>query len=300
MKVGFIGLGHMGSAMAGSLLRAGHEVTVYNRTPGKAPQLSSQGAQVATTIAEACQGDAVITMLANDAAVEAVTFDKSGVIASLDKSTIHISMSTISVRLGERLATSHASNRRAFICAPVFGRPDAAAAGKLFVIAAGPALIVERCMPMLGAFGKAFNVHHLPQSANLVKLAGNFLTASAIEALGEAIALVGKAGIEPHKFAELMTSTLWTAPAYRIYSTLIADNKFEPAAFAAPLGAKDIRLALEAANSMLVPMPLASLLHDRFLKLLAQGGESLDWSAIGGLATQEAGGRTVASQSIAQ
>jgi 3-hydroxyisobutyrate dehydrogenase-like beta-hydroxyacid dehydrogenase len=280
----------MGAAMAANLLKAGHEVTIYNRTAGKTSELSSQGAHIARDVADACRGDAVITMLANDAAVEAVTFDKSGILASLGRSTIHISMSTISVGLAERLAAAHATRQQPFVCAPVFGRPDAAAAGKLFIVAAGPAVVVERCMPLFEATGqKTFNVHHQPQSANLIKLAGNFLTASVIEALGEAMALVGKAGIDSHMFADLI-STLWPAPLFRTYSSLIADRKFEPPGFAAPLGAKDIRLALEAAGSLLVPMPLASLLRDRFLELLARGGESLDWSAIGGLAAQDAGG----------
>jgi 3-hydroxyisobutyrate dehydrogenase-like beta-hydroxyacid dehydrogenase len=199
-------------------------------------------------------------------------------------------MSTISVSLSENLARAHAAAGQRFVAAPVFGRPDMAAAAKLFIIAAGDPAAVEACQPLFDALGqKTFPIGTEPAAANLVKLSGNFLLAAAIEALGEAIALVGKAGIDRRAFVELLTSTLFPAPAYKTYGGLITENKFQPAGFAAPLGHKDIRLALAAAESLRVPMPLGSLLHDRFLRLLAQGGESLDWSAIGGLAAQDAG-----------
>ena len=289
MKVGFVGLGHMGAGMAANLLRAGHTVAVYNRTPGKAQALVGQGAQPAAHVADACRGDAVITMLADDAAVESVVFGDDGVIGSLGKGAIHISMSTISVALSERLAESHVKLGQRFVAAPVFGRPDVAAAGKLFIIVAGPPDAIEACSPLFGALGKTFPVGDEPQGANLVKLTGNFLLASVIEGLGEAMALVGKAGIDRRQYLDLLTTTLFTAPAYKTYGGLIAEERFEPAGFAAPLGYKDIRLALAAAESLRVPMPLASLLRDRFLTLLAQGGEGLDWSAIGQLAAKDAG-----------
>jgi 3-hydroxyisobutyrate dehydrogenase-like beta-hydroxyacid dehydrogenase len=176
------------------------------------------------------------------------------------------------------------------VAAPVFGRPDMAAAAKLFIVAAGDPATLDVCQPLFQAIGqKTFPIGTEPSAANLVKLSGNFLMASAIEALGEAVALVAKAGIDPHAYIEVLTSSVFNVPAYKTYGSLIAQGKFEPAAFAAPLGYKDIRLALAAAESLRVPMPLGSLLHDRFLRLLAQGGEHLDWSAIGGLASQDAG-----------
>ena len=290
MKVGFIGLGHMGAGMAGNLLRAGHEVTVYNRTPGKERALVEQGAHTAGLVADACQGEAVMTMLADDGAVEGVVFGDQGVIGSLGPGAIHLSMSTISVALSERLAGAHAKAGQRFVAAPVFGRPDVAAAGKLFIVAAGAPDAVTACSPLFEALGqKTFSVGDEPQAANLVKLSGNFLLASVIEALGEAMALVGKAGIDRRQYLELLTSTLFTAPVYKTYGSLIAEEKFEPAGFAAPLGYKDIRLTLAAADSLRVPMPVASLLRDRFLTLLAQGGEALDWSGIGQLAARDAG-----------
>ena len=290
MKVGFIGLGHMGAGMAANLLRAGHEVTVYNRTLGKERALVEQGARAAGRVADACQGEAVVTMLADDRAVEGVVFGDQGVIGSLGPRAIHLSMSTISVALSESLARAHAKAGQRFVAAPVFGRPDVAAAGKLFIVAAGAPDAVTACSPLLEAMGqKTFSIGAEAQAANLVKLSGNFLLASVIEGLGEAMALVGKAGVDPHQYLELLTSTLFTAPVYKTYGGLIAEGKFEPAGFAAPLGYKDIRLTLAAADDLRVPMPVASLLRDRFLTLLAQGGEALDWSGIGQLAARDAG-----------
>ena len=289
MKVGFIGLGHMGAGMAANLLRAGHEVTVYNRTPGKDRALVEQGAHAAAQVADACQDDAVMTMLADDSAVEAVVFGDQGVIGSLGTGAIHISMSTISVALSEKLAAAHAKAGQRFVAAPVFGRPDVAAVGKLFIVAAGASDAIEACSPLFEALGqKTFSVNDKPPAANLVKLSGNFLLASVIEGLGEAMALVGKAGIDRRQYLEILTSTLFTAPVYKTYGGLIVEEKFEPAGFAAPLGYKDIRLTLAAADSLRVPMPVASLLRDRFLTLLAQGGEALDWSGIGQLAAKDA------------
>src|SRR3984893_15332814 len=199
-------------------------------------------------------------------------------------------MSTISIALSKRLAQAHAQAGQRYAAARVFGRPDAAAAAKLFIVAAGDPTTIEECHPLFRVMGqKAFPIGTEPSAGNLVKLSGNFLLASAIEALGEAVALIGKAGIDTRAYVEILTSTVFNAPAYKIYGGLIAQNKFEPAAFAAPLGYKDIRLALAAAESLRVPMPLGSLLHDRFLRLLAQGGDHLDWSAIGGLAAGGAG-----------
>ena len=298
MKLGFVGLGRMGAAMAANLVKAGHEVSVYNRSPGKAASLVALGAREAGNLAEACGGDVVITMLADDDAASDIALGPAGLIAHLGKDAIHLSMSTISTALSTRLARAHAQAGQRYAAAPVFGRPDMAAAAKLFIVAAGDPATIDECQPLFRAMGqKTFPIGTEPSAANLVKLSGNFLIASAIEALGEAVALVGKAGIDRHAYIELLTSSIFNVPAYKTYGNLIAQGKFEPAAFAAPLGYKDIRLALAAAESLRVPMPLASLLHDRFLRLIAQGGDKLDWSAIGGLATQDAGDHAVAMPS---
>jgi 3-hydroxyisobutyrate dehydrogenase-like beta-hydroxyacid dehydrogenase len=290
MQIGFIGLGQMGSGMVANLLRAGQAVTVYNRTRAKAEPLAAHGAKIADSPAEASKGEAVLTMLANDEAVEKVVFGPHGVLAGLAKGALHISCSTISVALSKRLAKTHAEAGQRYVAATVFGRPDVAASGKLFAVAAGAPDAVKTALPLLEAVAqKTFVVSEEPEASNLVKLSGNFLIASVIEALGEAMALVGKGGIDKHAYLEILTSTLFGAPVYKTYGALIADGKFEPAGFAAPLGLKDVHLALAAGDELRVPMPLASLLRDRFLTLLAQGGDKLDWSAIGGLAAKDAG-----------
>jgi 3-hydroxyisobutyrate dehydrogenase-like beta-hydroxyacid dehydrogenase len=294
MKVGVIGLGNMGSGIAANLIKGGHEVTVYNRTRSKAQPLVEQGAHYAGQVADACRGEAVITMLADDHALESVVFGdaggSAGIVGSLSKGAIHISSSTISVALSERMAAAHAASGQRFVSAPVFGRPEAAAAGKLFVAVAGAAGAVDDSMPLLDSIGqKTFRFGENPAHATLVKLSGNFLISSVIESLGEALALVGKAGLDQHQYVDFLTSTLFNAPVYKTYGGLIADKKFEPAGFAAPLGFKDNRLVLAAAETLRVPLPLASLIYNRFLTLLAHGGESLDWSAISQVSAEDAG-----------
>ena len=290
MKLGFIGLGRMGAGMAANLLKAGHEVTVYNRSSGKAQALSELGARVATRVADACRAEAIITMLANDDAVQSVVFDDGGILASAATGTVHISMSTIGVGLSARLAAAHAGATQRFIAAPVFGRPEAAAAAQLYIVAAGARAAVDECAPLFNAMGqKLFYLGVEPPAANLVKLSGNFLIASVIESLGEAMALIGKAGIDQRTYLDLLTSTLFNVPLYKNYGGLIVERKFEPAGFAAPLGLKDIGLTLAAAGELQVPMPVASLLHDRLLTLVARGGAALDWSALSSLSAADAG-----------
>jgi 3-hydroxyisobutyrate dehydrogenase-like beta-hydroxyacid dehydrogenase len=297
MKIGFIGLGNMGAGMAANLLKAGHEVTAYNRSQDKVAALAEQGAKPAKSPAQACGGDIVITMLANDDAVSAVTFGDDGILTSLRPGATHVSSSTISVALSERLTAAHAEARQRFVAAPVFGRPEAAAAAKLFVVAAGPADALQPLSPVFDAVGqRTFVVSDEPKAANLVKLSGNFLIASVIESLGEAMALVAKAGVDKNEYLEILTSTLFGAPVYKTYGGLIARAEFEPAGFAAELGQKDIRLVLAAAETLQTPLPIASLLRDRFLTLLASGGAHLDWSAVGALSAWEAGGSNPAAR----
>jgi 3-hydroxyisobutyrate dehydrogenase-like beta-hydroxyacid dehydrogenase len=290
MRAGFIGLGNMGAGMAANLVKAGHEVTVHNRSPDKIKPLVAVGATAARHIADACGGEAVMTMLADDNAVESVAFGDGGIIDALSPGALHVSCSTISVALSRRLARVHADAGQLFVAAPVFGRPDVAAAAKLFIMAGGAPDAVERSRPLLDAIGqRTFLLSEQPDAASLVKLSGNFLIAAVIESLGEAMALVGKGGVDLHTYLDLLTSTLFSAPVYRTYGGLIAGRQFEPPGFAAPLGYKDIRLALTAGDDLRVPLPLASLLRDRFITLLAHGGDKLDWSAIGQLAAKDAG-----------
>jgi 3-hydroxyisobutyrate dehydrogenase-like beta-hydroxyacid dehydrogenase len=298
MKVGFIGLGNMGVGMAANLLKAGHEVTVYNRTASKADPLVKQGAHLASRVADSCFGDVVMTMLSDDQALESVVFGDSGagskedagILGSLGKGAIHVSLSTISVALSKKLTAAHAERGQRYVSAPVFGRPEAAAAAKLVVTASGADDAIAACTPLFDAMGqKTFRFGAKPADANLLKISGNFLISCVIESLAEAMALVGKAGLDQHEYLDFLTSTLFAAPIYKTYGAIIVDKKFEPAGFAAPLGFKDNRLALAAGQDLQVPLPIASLVYNRFLTLLANGGEKLDWSAISRLAAKDAG-----------
>jgi 3-hydroxyisobutyrate dehydrogenase-like beta-hydroxyacid dehydrogenase len=290
MQIGFIGIGHMGSGMAANILAAGHSLVVYNRSPEKAGPLLRKGARRAKTPAEAAAGEIVVTMLADDHAVEAVVFGADGILQALPEGGIHLSMSTIGVALAERLAAAHRDKGQELVSAPVFGRPDAAAAAKLFIVVAGKKEALARCREVLDILGqRSFIVSHEASKANLVKLSGNFLIASVIEALGEAVALVSKAGLDRAQYIDILTSTLFGAPVYKTYGGLIAEERYRPAGFKAELGYKDVQLALGAAKDLKVPMPLASLISDRFLALISAGGAGLDWSALALLAKRDAG-----------
>jgi 3-hydroxyisobutyrate dehydrogenase-like beta-hydroxyacid dehydrogenase len=289
MNVGFIGLGNMGLPMARNLLKAGHQVTVYNRTRERAESLRSEGAIIANRAADACGGDVIVTMLADDHAVRAVVFGEK-LIPMLAPGTVHISASTISVALARELAQAHAEAGSQFVSAPVFGRPEAAVAAKLAIVAAGPAKSIEQCQPVLDAIGqRTFIVGNEPHHANVVKLSGNFLILSVIESLGEAFALLRKSGVEPERFLDVMTSTLFAAPVYKTYGNLIANEQFLPAGFKLPLGLKDASLVLAAAADARAPMPVASLVRDHILAAIARNGEELDWSAFSKISAENAG-----------
>jgi 3-hydroxyisobutyrate dehydrogenase-like beta-hydroxyacid dehydrogenase len=290
MEIGLIGLGNMGSGIAKTLLRAGHKLTVYNRTRARAEALRSSGATVAGSVAEACRGEIVLTMVADDTALEAVVYGDGGILASLARGGVHISLSTISVALSDKLAEEHAKAGQEFVSAPVFGRPQAADAGKLFVVAAGPKKSIERCRPVLEALGpKVTEFGERPSLANTVKLTGNFLIANVLESLAEAIALSRKSGLDAVAVLDFFTSTLFNAPIYKTYGGLIVDGKHDEVGFALPLGLKDVKLVIQAAESRAVPMPIASVLHDRFVAALARGYENKDWSVIGRVAAEDAG-----------
>ena len=290
MRIGFVGLGKMGAGMAANLVAAGHEVTVYNRTRQRAEPLAQRGAKIVDRPGDLADAEAVVTMLADDQAVEEVVFGKDGLLAAMPADHTHISMSTISVALSERLAQAHQAAKQRYVAAPVFGRPEAAAAVKLFIVAAGAEEDIARCQPIFAALGqRTFTLPGAPAAANVVKLSGNFLIGAMIEGLGEAFALVRKAGIDPRAYLEILTNSLFTAPVYKTYGELIVGEKYDQVGFGAALGLKDIRLALAAAEAHRAPMPLASLVHDHLLTVVAQGGEAQDWSALGRLAARNAG-----------
>ncbi|WP_419757207.1 NAD(P)-dependent oxidoreductase [Acidisoma sp.] len=290
MDVGVVGIGPMGGAMARSLLRAGHKVTVFNRTRERAEALRGDGATIAGTAAEAAAREAVITMLATDDAVENLVFGADGVLAGLPKGAIHISGSTISVDLSQRLEEAHHGLGQGFIAAPVLGRPPAAEAGKLFVMAAGEAALIERVKPVLEALGqRLFIVGERPFKANLVKLSCNFMIFSTIEQMAEIFALNQKGGVDKATLYEVLTESFFSAPVHKNYGRMILDQSYDPPGTPLGLGAKDTRLILEAAEALTVPLPFASILRDRFLASVARGDGGLDFSAIAKRSAEDAG-----------
>ena len=288
MKVAFFGAGNMGEPMVLNLLRAGHEVTVYNRTREKVAPLETAGARVAASPAAAVTAaEAVITMLANDQAVRNTVLGAA--IHALPAGAVHMSTSTISVALSKELAAAHAAKGQGYVAAPVLGRPEAAAAKKLWVIAAGPKDQVERCRPLMDAIGRGVSIMgDQPWQANLTKIAANFMLAAMLEAMSESSALVRKAGMDAHAFFEVVNA-LFNSPVYTLYSKIIADQQFEPAGFRLTLGMKDVGLALEAAGGEHVPLPLASLIRDHYLDAVAHDRGDADWSALAEVAARHAG-----------
>ena len=288
MKLAFIGAGSMGSAMARNLLRAGHQVTVYNRTRAHAEPLRDDGAALADSPADAARdAEAILTMLADDHAVEQAV---EGFLGALAPGAIHIGSSTIGVACSKRLAEKHAARGQIYVAAPVFGRPAAAAAAKLWIVAAGPPEALGRCQPVFDALGRGTSVVGTdPWIANAVKLSGNFLIAAALESMGEAFALVRKSGVDAGQFLEIVNNALFNSPLYAGYGAAIAKEQFEPAGFKLRLGFKDLRLAQEAAEGAAVPMPLAGVLRDRYLAAMARGEGDLDWAALARISALQAG-----------
>jgi 3-hydroxyisobutyrate dehydrogenase-like beta-hydroxyacid dehydrogenase len=290
MKIGFIGLGAMGRGFAARLIAAGHDVHVWNRSQGPVETLVKLGARAAESAADAAHCEVVHTMLADDAATRTVLFD-GGVFSALAPGSAHVNHATISVAFARELAARHKDRGIDYVAAPVFGRPDAAAAGKLQVLAAGPAAAVARVRPLLETIGEAvWPLGEAAERANVVKIAGNFLIAAAIESMGEATALVRAEGVSAGDFLSLMTRTLFAAPVYQGYGSLIAEQRYQTNGhgFGMKLGFKDTRLTLAAAEEAQVPMPIAGVLRDSFLEALSHGDAELDWSALAEVSARRA------------
>ena len=290
MDGSLLGLGRMGAGIAKSLLRAGHRLTVFNRTRERAEALRANGALVGSSIADACRNEIVLTMVADDVALESFVFGEGGILASLPRGGVHVSLSTIGVALSDKLTAEHAKAGQGYIAAPVFGRPEAAEGGKLAVVAAGSSSLIEKCKPLFSSMGPQLYVAgERPSMANVVKLSGNFLIATVLESLSEVVAFARKSGVDPSALLDFLTAGLFNAPVYKNYGNLIVEEKFEPVGFALPLGLKDVRLVLQAAEAANVPMPIASVLRDRFVTAMARGHQNQDWSAIASVAAQDAG-----------
>jgi 3-hydroxyisobutyrate dehydrogenase-like beta-hydroxyacid dehydrogenase len=293
LEIGFIGLGQMGSGIVRNLLQAGHTVSVYNRTRAKAEAFVQHGATVADSPADAARSPIVMTMLASDDALAEVVEGEDGVLSTLGHGGILVNMSTVSVAITRRLTALCNASARQFVAAPVFGRPDAAEAAKLFVAVAGPSEAVMLLEPVLAAIGqKSVNFGEEPVHAAAVKISGNFMLQSAIEAMAEALALVRKHGVDAAQYLDFMTGSLFNTPIYKGYGGAIVEGRYLPAGFAIPLAIKDTRLAIAAAEEVGAPMPLADLIRDRFLIALSRGWADLDQSALGKLAAENAGLRS--------
>jgi len=281
MRIGFIGLGAIGRPMAHNLVAAGFEVTVWNRTPERAQPLVDAGARQARTPAECASADVLITMLADDAAVTAV-LDEHHLLEAMGADTVHVNMATVSVQCGRDLAARHAEAGKAYVAAPVLGRPDVARAAKLNILAGGASAAIEQARPALEVMGaKVWPVGEEPERANVMKLATNFMLIAAVESMGEAASLVSAHGIQPADFLEIVTSTAFAAPAYKAYAPAMGQREYEnPEGFKLALGAKDLDLALTASKDTQVPLPVGSAVRERLLESLAAGDGGLDLSAL--------------------
>ncbi len=289
--ISLIGLGSMGLPLGMNLLESGYKLRVYNRTIAKAQPLIERGAQLAHSPSEAVESDGIIiTMVANDASLEEITIGKMGLVEKLGANGIHLSMSTVSPATSEKLAEQHRQHGSEYVACPVFGRPDAVAARKIWICLSGNSAAKERVKPILEKLGQGvFDFGEMVSAANVVKLTGNFMIMSAIEAMAEAFTLAEKNGIDRSQIAELFGQTIFACPIYQNYGRMIAKQQYEPAGFKLSLGLKDMTLALQTARSSQAPMPLASLLHDRLLASTAQGRGEMDWTALALKASEDAG-----------
>ncbi|TDU30957.1 3-hydroxyisobutyrate dehydrogenase-like beta-hydroxyacid dehydrogenase [Panacagrimonas perspica] len=290
MKLAFLGLGAMGQAVAANLLKAGHQVSAWNRTATAGDALAAQGARIAANPADACaDADVLFSMFADDPSLRAVLIE-SGLLATLREPLVHVNLATISVVLADELAALHAATGVAYLSAPVVGRPHVAAAAALQILAAGPAAALDRVQPLLDVIGKkTWRLGDRASQANVMKLAVNFMLVSAIETMGEAAALVDAHGVSPSTLIELVSSSIFPGPVYQGYGSNIAEQRYEPAGFKARLGLKDVRLILAAAESESVPLPIASLVRDSLLDALAHGDGDKDWSVLAQGALRRAG-----------
>lgn len=281
-EIGFVGLGAMGAPMAANLIAAGYTLRIYNRTASKADALVANGAMRVQNAGDAAAaGGIAVTMLADDAVLESVTLGPDGLAERLGRGGIHISMSTVAPATSRRLAGYHADRGSTYVTAPVFGRPDAAKAKRLWIVTSGPAAQKAAIRPVLEAMGQAiFDFGEDAGAANVTKLCGNFLIAANLEAMSEAFTMAEKQGVDRVAVADMLAKTLFACPIYLGYGKAIAEKRFTPVGFRMPLGLKDVELAMRTAQEVRVALPTASLVRDRMLSSLAKGREDMDWSAI--------------------
>jgi 3-hydroxyisobutyrate dehydrogenase-like beta-hydroxyacid dehydrogenase len=282
-NIGFIGLGKLGTPMALNLIDRGHTLYVYNRTASKTRTLAAKGAIVCEDVPSlAKQCHIVFTIVSDDAALKTITEGPSGLLNHLQKQSVHVSMSTILPQTAAELYSLHKNHSQYYLAAPVFGRPEAAAEKKLNFTISGDEKIRKQVEPLLKDTG-ALNVWDFGDNvtaANTIKLCGNFLIASALEAIGESVNLASNSGVDAQQMWKMLSGTLFNAPVYINYSNIILQKKFEPAAFSMKLGLKDMNLVLQQAKAVNQQMPLASLIQQKMEKMVHNGKENIDWSAL--------------------
>jgi len=288
MKIGFIGLGRMGHHVAANLMKAGHQVTVWNRSQGAVQALVEKGASAAKSPEDAMKGDAVFSMLSNDQAVREVGL-AGPLLEKAAKGLIHVNLATISVEFAKELAEAHKKAGLAYISAPVFGRPEMAEAAALVLVAGGDAAALKTMQPVLDKIGARTVPLDEPWQANLFKICGNFMIASEMEAIGEAFALLRKGGVDPALFHEVLAGRLFTGAVFKAYGAMILNRQYEPAGFALTLGLKDVNLARSAAQGLGVDMPTAELLKKHYDEAVTWGWQDKDWAAIGEVSAKKAG-----------
>jgi 3-hydroxyisobutyrate dehydrogenase-like beta-hydroxyacid dehydrogenase len=288
MKIGFIGLGRMGSHVAANLLKAGHSVTVWNRSQEPVAALVAKGATAAKTPQDALQGDAVFSMLSNDAVIREVGL-AGPLLEKAAKDLIHVNLATISVAFAKELSAAHSKAGLAYISAPVFGRPEMAESAQLVLVAGGDAAALKTMQPVFDKIGARTVPVDAPEKANLFKIAGNFMIASELEAVGEAFALLRKGGVDPAVFHDVLSGRLFTGAVFKNYGAMILNRQYEPAGFALTLGLKDVNLARAAAEGLGVQMPTAELLKEHYDEAVSWGWQDKDWAAIGEVPAKKAG-----------
>lgn len=282
MKIAFLGLGRMGQGMAHLLINAGYQLNVYDLYPEQAKSLVEAGANLSPTVADAVSDrDIVITMLPSDGALDSLLTAEDGLLNNIQSGKAHVVMGTHGIEIIRKLTKAHKEANQVFVAAHVLGRPDLAATGQLSIVPAGPQDTVKMLQPVFDVLGKrTFVAGEDPQSASAVKIANNFVLGCAIEAMGEAMSLVRKLGVEPAMFHEVLTEGLFGAPAYEVYGKMIVDEAYDSMGATAIIGLKDINLALQAAESAQMPLPSASVMRDRLLGAIAHGDSALDWAVV--------------------
>jgi 3-hydroxyisobutyrate dehydrogenase-like beta-hydroxyacid dehydrogenase len=283
LRVGFIGLGRMGQAMANRILGAGHDLVVFNRTAEKATELVKAGALLATSVKASCEGrEVVITMVSDDAALREVALGPGGIRESLAPGDIHLAMGTHAVAEIQKLAAAHAESKQILVAAPVLGRPDMAATGQVSIVAAGAPQAVKKCDPLFQVMGRrTFQAGDKAEHASITKLANNFMLGCAIGAMAEGFSLVRKYGVVPQVFYEVMTEGLFAAPSYKVYGKIMVDEAYDKVGFTTLLGLKDFSLIMAAAEAARVPLPSGNAFRDRLLSAIAHGDATKDWAVVG-------------------